>query len=234
MRKQIHPVISWLEINPGLPPIEALIQSDVYVKPMLLSYRTVGLLAAKREYYNQRNLDGKGIIDILSDAWAKIINNYASEYAYRITNELTQTTIREIQNALAYGYEQTMNNNQLAAYIRKRVQNEISRQRATLIARTESTTAANLGKEEGAKTYFNEQGIIGYKLYIGRNDGKERIDHLELNDTLIPIDENFDFGGELAPRPGAVSLSAAQRCNCRCVIQYMSERAANRYRDRNN
>lgn len=233
-RKQIQPVIRWLELNPGLPPVDALIESQVYRKPMILAYQTVGVLAAKREYSYQRKNDVKGIFDLLSDVWSEIINGYVADYAYRISNELSQTTIREIQNALKYGYEQSMNNNQLASYIRKRVQGEISRSRATLIARTEATTAANLGKEEGAKTYYKEQNIQGYKLYIGRNDVRERSDHLVLNDTLIPIEDNFDFGGELAQRPGALTLSANQRCNCRCTVQYMSERAAIRYRERNN
>lgn len=226
LTQQVHPVIRWLEVNPGLPPIEALINTQIFVQPMIKSYQMIGNLSAKREYYYQRKQDGtKAITDFLSNLWETVINEYARSYAYRITNELSATTIETIQQALKEGYEAKLNNNQLAAYIRKKVQGTISKLRATLIARTESTTAANKGKEEGARSYFKEQGIKGYKEWIGRNDGRERPTHIRNNGSTIPIDEDFEVGTDLGLTPGALTLSAKERCNCRCTVIYMSERA---------
>jgi len=226
LQRQVQPVINWLELNPGSPPLVALIDSQIFVRPMISAYKLTGNLAAKREYYYQRRGNGtKSIIDILSSIWESSINNYATQYAYRITNELSQTTIEIIQNALSYGYSENMNNNQLASYIKKQVQGVISKSRAILIARTESTTAANLGKAEGAQAYFKEQGINGYKEWIGRNDGRERHTHVLNNGVTIPIDQDFEVGADLGQRPGDVNLSAKERCNCRCTVIYMSERA---------
>lgn len=224
LRKQIKPVIAWVEELGVNPPLDALVDKTVFRKPMVTAYGLVSPLAAKREYYYMKRMDGKGFIDILIDKWRQIFIEYALNYAYRIENELAETTKNEIREALQYAYENNLNATQTASYIRKRVYNQISRHRAVVIARTEATTASNIGKETGAREWLKEQGQTGYKQWIGREDERERHTHNELNDRIIPIDEAWSVGGFPAKAPGDVRLPGNERIMCRCTTIYMSER----------
>lgn len=219
--------LNWIEVNGAdNVPLDLLVNSSDWINPMVNAYSLVSNLAAKREYYYQKRVKATEI-DILINVWYEIFRNYATQYAYRIMNELTDTTKESIRDAIAEGFELRLNGSQLASYIRKRVLGVISRNRANTIARTEATTAANLGKSQGAKSYFEQQGEQGYKEWITRIDGKERIAHHIENETIIPIDEDYIVGGELAAMPGDTRLSGSQRCNCRCTQIFMS---AERYR----
>lgn len=222
---QVEPVIRWLQFNVGEPPLDALIDKTVFRKPMVTAYNTVGKTAAKRSYYLIRELDGsKAAIEFLVDLWSKIFRDYALNYAYRIENELSETTKDDIRKALADARELGYNTDETINLIRKRVQGQISRFRSALIARTEATTAANLGAEQGAKSWLAEQNQKGYKEYIGRADDRERETHRALNGTIIPMDEKFSFGGSLGNLPGDTTLPAKERVQCRCSCIFISER----------
>lgn len=227
VRKNALPAIEWIDLNGAEDvPLDLLVAQNDWVIPMQQAYLMIAPLAAKREYYYQKRVKATAI-DILLNVWYDIFRDYATSYAYRIMNELTETTRETIRDAIKEGYELKLNGSQLSAYIRKKVMGEISRNRANVIARTESTTASNLGKEQGAKSYFEQQGTKGYKEWVGRNDGRERHTHIALNDTVIPIDDKYTVGTEQALRPGDLDLSAKERCNCRCTQMFMS---AERYR----
>jgi hypothetical protein len=234
LRKQIEPVLAWVAEFGINPPLDALIKPSVFRIPIRQAYEIVGTLAAKREYYYMREMEGKGFIDFLVDKWRALFNDYATTYAYRIENDLSETTKEEIRIALRYAYENTLNANQTAAYIRKSVYNEISRTRAVMIARTEATTASNLGKEIGAKEWLKETGQAGYKQWLGRGDSRERgfgtdHGHWDLNNDIIPIEQDWtlvDGKGVVShgQRPGDTRLPANQRIRCRCTQLFMSAR----------
>jgi hypothetical protein len=225
-RKNAENALNWIDAN-GVEnvPLNLLVNSSDWIRPMQQAYSLISNLSAKREYYYQKRT--KADIDILLDVWSEIFKEYATRYAYRIDNELAETTRETIRQSIQDGFDLKLNGAQLSTFIRKKVLGEISRNRANTIARTESTTAANLGKEQGAKSYFEQQNTTGYKEWITRIDGKERISHHIENDTIIPIDDKYVVGGEEAERPGDPNLSGKQRCNCRCTQIFMS---AERYR----
>jgi len=228
LHEQIQPTIDWIKVNgPDNPPLDALVVPAIWRDPMVEVYQMIGMLAARREYFFMRNTD-KGALDFLIEAWRQVFYTYAINYAYRQESELSETTKNEIRYALSVAYDNNLNTDETAAYIRKRVYNEISRSRAVMIARTETGTAASLGKMTGGKSWLSEQGQKGYKEFIGRADERERHTHWELNNDIIPIDEPFKFGTDLAQFPCDVNLSAAERINCRCSFLIMSERRYNR------
>jgi len=237
LQKQIQPVIDFIRRTGDTnPPLDLLIQQGDFKIPMNEAYEIIGQLSAKRQYYAIRAADGevKALLSFLTEVWRKIFYDYSTDYAYRIDNELAETTKQEIRNALTYSYDNQLNADQTAAYIQKKVGREISRQRAVLIARTETTTASNLGKITGARSWLSEAGQKGYKQWIGRGDDRERSTHIALNDTFLPIDDHFSVGGSPALAPGDVELPAKERCNCRCTCIYLSERLYNRLmRDQN-
>lgn len=229
LRLQLIPVMNWVAEFGTDPPLDALIKPSIFRIPINQAYEVVGTMAAKREYYYMRGIEGKGFIDFLVDKWRSLFNNYATTYAYRIENDLSETTKEEIRIALRYAYENTLNANQTAAYIRKSVYNEISRKRAVMIARTEATTASNLGKEVGAKEWLKETGQSGYKQWLGREDDRERHSHWEMNDDIIPMEQDWkltDNKGVVSygQRPGDTRLPANQRIMCRCTQLFLSAR----------
>lgn len=203
---------------------DQIIRPEVMQVPMMTAYQIVGVTSARRQYYWMQNMDAKSLLGFLVDKWRLYFRDYALNYAYRIQNKLAETTRKEIRMALSEAYDQTLSVDQTARYVRKKVNGEISKSRAVLIARTEATTASNLGKEQGAKSWLAEQGQKGYKQWLGREDSKERLTHVVLNNRIIPIDDDFEVGVELAKQPGDTRLSADERCNCRCTTLYMSER----------
>lgn len=223
LRKQAEPALIQIDHgNYNYSP--EIIRPEVMQTPLMHSYQIVGIFSAKRQYYWMKFNDNKSAIGFLVDKWRLIFRDYALKYAYRIQNKLAETTRNEIRTALSEAYDQTLSVDQTARYVRKKVNGEISKSRATLIARTEATTATNLGKEQGAKSWLSEQGQKGYKQWLGRADSKERPTHIALNNRIIPMEDNFEVGGELAQYPGDDGLSADERCNCRCTTLYMSER----------
>lgn len=234
LHEQIQTTLKWITDNQDVnPPLDALVVPSVWRDPMVEVYQMIGMISARREYFYMRNAE-KGALDFLIEAWRQVFYTYAINYAYRQENELSETTKNEIRYALSVAYDNNLNADQTASYIRKRVYNEISRSRAVMISRTETTTAASLGKDTGARSWLKEQGQAGYKQWIGREDSRERgretdTMHWHLNDQIIPIDDNFVFTDEngvtsYAQMPGSTDLPANQRINCRCTLQYMSAR----------
>lgn len=229
LQSQVNPVVEYIRRTGNIdPPLDILVMPNVFIRPIQQSYEMVGMLAAKRQFYLMQGTENKAIIDFLVDAWRAIFLDYATNYAYRIDNELSETTKEEIRRALAEAYEQNLNADRTATYIREKVGRKISRSRAVLISRTESATATNLGKRTGAESWLSENNEKGYKQWIGRNDGRERTTHIELNDKFEPLEEPFKVGGFNAQYPGDKDLPADERCNCRCTVIYLSERRYNR------
>ena len=86
-----------------------------------------------------------------------------------------------------------------------------------MIARTETTQAYNGGQAEVAGK-LNASGLVRYKKWVSVGDGRVRLDHVTCHDQVVSINQPFLVGGEQAMFPGDVSLSLAQRANCRCTM----------------
>ena len=89
--------------------------------------------------------------------------------------------------------------------------------RALLIARTVSTGAANVGQLVAARE-------TGATHKIWRTAGHEvRDSHKKMDGVKVPIDSEFRVGSSRAMYPGDNTLPAAERCNCRCTMQFEME-----------
>ena len=239
LKRDIAPVLRMLEDNPTNSQVQALINSinilipvTGWVKVYQTAYYDIGITAARREYYFQRNEETKGLLDILVDGWKKYFTEYAANYAYRFQNELTETTRQKVRQALEAAYELGLSGNKLVTQVKKAL-NASTRDRAKVISRTETTTIANVSKELGAVTYFQEQRIEGFSQWITRLDGRERASHRSVNDVIKPIGGKFIVGGHECERPGDLVLPGKERIQCRCVKIFMSRRRAERlgYKD---
>lgn len=230
LRKQVAGVIEWVRLNDlqGVP-IEALIDRSVWQDVYPKIFQLIGMKLARQEFYRQRTLEGMetkaSAIDFLVDVWSGILRDAALTYTYGIERALNSRTVRIIQEALGGDYSLGMDRLGRIRLFEKDLDGRM-KMRAGTISRTESTTIANLGKDLGARSWIEQQGGQGYKAWLGRNDARERPSHLSENNTIVEIDGYYDLDGELAIRPGDLTLSAKQRLNCRCTQTLMSQ---NRY-----
>ncbi len=88
--------------------------------------------------------------------------------------------------------------------------------RADRIARTESTGMMNAGAQE-VRSFLGEQGLVSGKEWSALDDDDTRDTHVDADGQKVPVDDEFEVGGEKCQYPGDVVLSAGERCNCRCT-----------------
>lgn len=92
--------------------------------------------------------------------------------------------------------------------------------KSNLIIQTEGTAAINAGIN-AVFLDAERMGIKGKFIWNAVNDLRTRPDHRDMHGKVKKDDGYYDGpGGERAPYPGWVGLSAEQRCNCRCLEVY--------------
>lgn len=105
---------------------------------------------------------------------------------------------------------------------------ELSKNRARLIARTETVTAANSGAYLAAK----ESGILVKKVWIATRDHRTRHDHSSVSKEEIDADLPFKVGAYemlypgIRKQPNGLAVPAKEVVNCRCVVAHVPQRDA--------
>jgi len=150
------------------------------------------------EFYSQRRLENEAetkasAIDFLIDVWSGKLRDFALTYVYGIERSLNDRTIEIIKNALGDASHLEIDRLGRVRWFITEVSKRF-KDRTTTIARTEVTRSANLGKDIGARDFIDQQGVGGYKLWLGRV-ADERPTHIAVNDTIIGIDDLFHVGG---------------------------------------
>ena len=95
----------------------------------------------------------------------------------------------------------------------------LSAWRADTIARTEIHTAAAFASDQTARSMASEVGAQLEKAWVFVSDERTREDHAAMDSSdYIPLDEDFDVGGEAMEYPGDPTASAENVINCRCSV----------------
>jgi len=144
----------------------------------------------------------------------QLIRQYFFNDLLAIAEDITQTTIRLIQEVLTRGAQSGASFDDMVKEIESP---DFTRQRARLIARTETVGAANQAN------YINavESGKPLNKIWIAARDNRTRPDHVAVNQTVIPLHQKFVVGDSLMLYPGDKNGSAAEVCNCRCTVAFI-------------
>jgi hypothetical protein len=148
----------------------------------------------------------------------------------QLASDITDTTKEQIRNFLIKAQEQGLTMQQTIALLRT---SGITDYRASLIARTETARAANVGSMVGAIS----TGLVTVKEWISTQDNRTRrfprdsADHLDMNGVTTPIDAKFEVRGktfvDFMLHPGDSTAHAANVCNCRCTLGYEAQRDEN-------
>ena len=154
-----------------------------------------------------------------SRQWQQTTNQMLSapETAQRVT-QIAETTRGQIRRVLVQANLDNVDVRTAARRLRTVLGGKGAARRALLIARTETTRAANAGHEAGAMS----TGLTLNKIWIATADGRTRDTHRGmLGRKPIPKDVPFLVGGLQMKYPGDPAGGARECVNCRCVVSYV-------------
>jgi hypothetical protein len=208
--------------------IELYIQFLIQQKPLYDGlekiYTKVGVSAATFSYDWIRNSVPKTKKDFITDffnpQWYIEMVEYFRLIGGTKVQGIDDTTRDKINNLLANILGQNLSRREQAKLFEETLNDpSFNRARSLVIARTESTTAANHGINEGAKSSDYEVA----KFWINTKDKRTRRTHLAMTTERIAINQPFMVGGVAMQYPGdplgsPQGLLAAEVVNCRCVM----------------
>jgi hypothetical protein len=182
-------------------------------------YTKVGVSAATFSYDWIRNSVPKNKKDFITDffnaQWYVEMVEYFRLIGGNKVTGIDQTTIEKIKNVLANILGQSLSRREQAKLFEETLNDPaFNRARSLVIARTESTTAANHGINVGAESSDYEVN----KFWINTKDKRTRRSHLAMTNERIAINQPFMVGGIAMQYPGDPSATAAEVVNCRCVM----------------
>jgi hypothetical protein len=200
-------------------------------KAYLDFYDRVFIDSVKKEY-NRIRVREKVFTpsDFFLSMWRAWIQDWVLTNLGTMISSVNANTLSKIQETLAMATEQGLNPFMTARLLASQV-GSITRARA--IARTESTRANAMGKEQSANQWASESGQALWKVWVWGGSKEPRIQHLEAQNKPIPKDSFFQFtnpdGSQVVMlKPGDLSGGSSQTINCSCTIVYISERFARR------
>lgn len=130
-----------------------------------------------------------------------LIDTYIKQYALDVTKQIIDATFERFS----------------AEYKSITDDYYLSNDRAMFISECEANSILNYRQYSKAVKAGKTK-----KKWIDVGDKRERKTHLEVGETILPIDEPFSVGDSLLQFPKDTSLgaSADEIVNCRCSIQY--------------
>jgi hypothetical protein len=182
-------------------------------------YGRVGTSAATFSYDWIRNSVPKTKKDFITDffnaEWYKEMIEFFRLVGGTTVQGIDDTTRDKINNLLANILGQNLSRRDQAKLFEQTLNDpEYNRARSLVIARTESTKAANYGINMGAESSDYEVN----KFWINTKDKRTRLSHLAMTNERIAINQPFMVGGTAMMYPGDPSALAKEVVNCRCVM----------------
>jgi len=135
----------------------------------------------------------------------------------KFAREVNQTTIEKLREVLEAGVAEGESSDELADRV-KEVFTEAKKERALMIARTETTKAFNGGTMMGY-----EQAGVTQKEWLGTDDGRGRESHVHsfpegADGQKVGTKDKFLVDGEYLDYPGDPAGSPHNIINCRCTM----------------
>lgn len=217
---QLHLFKEYGVYNPSVA-IQTL-NEDLF--PLMLShYKRIFKTIYKNnesKYYNDKK-NQEAFVFGRSVDFEKVVENYFS------TRQLLLTGISiRLANRISKLIEDGRINNLTLPEIARSVSDNflpISRNRAALIARTETHNAASFANHTYHKQVQTDLGLKMVKRWVSTNDARTRPAHSTANGQTVDMDEKFNIGGAEMEFAGDTNGGAKNVVNCRCVIVYADD-----------
>jgi SPP1 gp7 family putative phage head morphogenesis protein len=166
-----------------------------------------------------------GLTDVLLNIsfFSQRFQNLVSGFAATMAAERVSGICKALRERLKATILNAASNNLSKADTAKEIKKTwgaISKDRARLIARTETTTIAGFAQMETAKDFT----IKLDKVWIAARDSRTRPDHKTADGKRVKMEEDFDIGGVKMSHPGDPKGGAANCCNCRCTVAFVPQK----------
>ena len=222
LQAQVKPVITHIENYGGIS--REVVDMLVPKSPIETAYKTVwvsvGSLSAgwNMKRINSLGKSIKALPAFFSEEWRRLMEIFYINESSDLISDVTDTTRERIRQILDEADAQNLTISERASYIVDQLNDpDFNRARSLVIARTESTRAANKGASIGNASADYET----VKEWMAVMDKNTRRDHMIADGQQVGNDEDFVVGGELAQYPGDPRLSGKESIQCRCTTVYV-------------
>lgn len=164
-------------------------------------------------------------LPLFSEVFQKYLLNYFANYGGKDISIISETMASEVMREITNSAFENESVQQMQRRIYKKVNSaDFYRWQALRIARTETSTAMNSAKEIAGQV----SGVLFDKIWIGRNDGRERASHIAMNGKKVAQNQMFMVGGYEMKYPcdRTSGAPAKEIVNCRCTFGYVARRDA--------
>lgn len=156
--------------------------------------------------------DDQSAFDMAAQTWI-------SRYTAQKVQSISQTTRRQIIDAISEGESQGLGIDATARLVRVNAGGVIASTRAAIIARTESHAAATFGGDAAVEAL----GLPNVQReWMAASDARTRETHQAADGQRVGMDEPFQVGGSSLMRPGDPAGPPEESINCRCTIGYIA------------
>lgn len=188
------------------------------VRGATFAYDKINQYAKGKAYTGFEHKQGPGFF---SEQWRKLMTLFYNTLAAERIQGVTETTQERIRDLLVESQDMPLS--EQATFITSTLDNpDFNRTRSLVIARTETTTAANYGALLGGESSDYEVA----KQWLAIEDNNTRPDHKDADGQLVGVDETFTVGVSQMAYPGDISAPANEVVNCRCslvIVPLLSE-----------
>jgi hypothetical protein len=170
-------------------------------------------------------------LPLFNEAFQNFLINYYKEKGGELIVTLNRTMADRVTQDIISGSFENESVKQMTDRMFKTVNDpKYYRWMCLRIARTETSFAMNSAKYISGDV----SGVLMRKIWIGRNDGKERDSHISKNGQKVGPKEYFKFGNGVELRypgdrdgKGGRKAIGAEVINCRCTVGFEAERDEN-------
>ena len=152
--------------------------------------------------------------DVAFDTLSQRTLNWIKQWATDLADLMQLNTHKAVENILLEGIKNGESIQQIELKLKDLPQFDRNRARTTAI--TEVLTASSRAQWE---SYQQSPAVTGKKW---KHSGAQKINprkaHVDLDGTVIAVDEKFDVNGHEADYPRDPSLPAGERVNCHCAM----------------
>ena len=215
LKEQLKPIMEFLpdrvdELTSTI--IDSLIEKGPIKEMMIDIYYTVGRRFAKAVFGTLTKAE------FTDDQFMKKVIGEVETNGALMIADMTDTTRKQLNNIISAAFEEGQSIQTTSAMIQASLKH-MTNVRATMIARTETIRASNIGAMFGA----DMTGLALNKEWISTFDDRTREDHLEADGQVVGKDEAFDVGGDLLQYPAATNWRAGNTINCRCTLAFIPQ-----------
>lgn len=232
LKRQKRAILAYLRKNGSEGfnvAIDTLIKAGDFQRAYERIYGTIGVLEAKEQTEDfTRSLRARQKafgISFEDEQWRKEMVDYMLLRAGSRIEGITNKTREELRFLLAYCQEQGFTLQQTTDYLIEQINPDdyhwFSKNRAMAIARTESTTAANVGSVlagESLSIQYEKKWVAGTDNRT-RRQPRDKFDHLHMNGVRVGAHQFFTVSGEEMKHPGDPKGSKGNVINCRCICR---------------